>query len=677
MLDIGSPYTTMDEMPTYRADIDVANDNEARRKRNIALIVLAALILIATFGYFQTRYYLMDGLPDLPDKTTMWEMNLEPNLTLLDKDGVIIGHRGAHIGEPMKLTDMPAYVPNAFLAIEDERFYEHQGIDNKAILRAMIENTKSGRRAPGGSTLTQQLVKNMVLTPAKTYRRKFQEMWLAREMEQRLSKPEILELYLNRIPLGPRIFGVEAASQRYFGKTARDLTLSEASLLAALPQAPSRYNPVSNYDGALLRSELVLSRMLTNNMITPDEMDEASHSPPVIVSETETLISEDLIGHAFDYIAERAQTLVGSQHKDLVIQTTLDSNLQKKAADAITKILDKNEKSKKVSEGSLISLDTETGAVRAMIGGRKYSDSKFNRAIQAKRQPGSSFKSFVYAAALEEGFTPGTIRIDQPTQIDGWAPENYTKRYRGPMSIREALKHSINTIAAQVGAEIGPGRVADIAYRFGITSTMKPHYSISLGSSEVTLYDLTGAYTVFANEGRKIPKFIIENISNTSKTSLYTRNPTSPTRVYPAPYARQMTSILRDVIDTGTGHGARLGTRQAAGKTGTSQDYRDAWFIGFTADYTTGVWLGNDDNSPMRKITGGLLPVDVWKDFMRSAHKGLKLRPVSAPDPEVDDPVIQNQIAFYDNLVLALIAERDVASGAAPPQSGGPRTAGR
>ncbi len=661
----------MNDMPTYRADIDVANDNQKRRKRNIALIILSALVLIATFGYFQTRYYLMEGLPDLPDKSTMWEMNLEPNLTLLDKNGQVIGHRGPHLGQPMKLVDMPNYVADAFLAIEDERFYEHQGIDNRAILRAMFANTKSGNKGQGGSTLTQQLVKNMVLTPEKTYRRKFQEMWLAREMEQRLSKHEILELYLNRIPLGPRIFGVEAASNKYYGKSARDITLSEAALLASLPKAPSRYDPTSNYDGALNRSQLVLSRMAANNMISPKERNKAENTPPEIAGNADPIISSNQIGHVFDLIAEQAQGLVGSKHKDLIIKTTIDIELQKIAHASVVKVLDRNKKSKKVTEGSLVSIENQSGAIRALIGGRDYNASKFNRAAQAKRQPGSSFKSFVYAAALEDGFTPGTIRIDQPTEIAGWAPENYTKRYRGPMSIREALKLSINTIAAQIGAEIGPSRVAALATRFGITTNLRPEYSISLGSSEVTLLDLTGAYTVFANEGQKFTPYFIESVSNTAKVPLYTRRETSPGRVYAVPYARQMTSILRDVIDSGTGHGAQLGSRQAAGKTGTSQDYRDAWFIGFTANYTTGVWLGNDDNSPMRKITGGLLPVDAWKDFMSKAHKGLTNKPLSAPDPFVNDPQIINQIAFYDGLAEAFKAERDIASGA---NSGGGST---
>ena len=664
-------------MPTYRADIDVANDNTTRKKRNIFLVVLAVLCVLLAMGYFLTRNYLMDGMPNLPDKTTMWEMNLKPNMTLLDKDGRVIGHRGPMVGEPLKLADMPDHLSRAFLAIEDERFYEHAGIDQKAILRAVFANTKSGSKTQGGSTLTQQLVKTMILTPEKTYRRKFQEALLAHDMESILSKPEILELYLNRISLGPQIFGVEAAAQRYFGKSARDVTLSEAALLASLPKAPSRYNPVSNYDGAWNRAELVLQRMVVNEMITYDEMQAALAAKPVIAEDAAPLIDADVLGYAFDLISEQAHGLIGSNHQDLIVTTTIDVDLQNKAAETISTIVDKNKKSKKVSEGALVSIDNQTGAIRAMVGGRDYATSKFNRAYQAKRQPGSAFKAFVYAAALEDGFTPGTIRIDQPTEIGDWAPENYTKRYRGPMSLREALKLSINTIAAQVTAEIGPTRVANLATRFGITTEMRPEYSISLGSSETTLLDMTSAYMVFANEGLSIQPYFVTSITDTAKKPLYSRRNVSPVRAYPVPYARQMTSILRDVIDSGTGHGAQLGSRQAAGKTGTTQDYRDAWFLGFTADYTTGVWMGNDDNSPMRKITGGLLPVDAWKTYMLAAHKGLKRKPINAPDPLIDDPEIKAQIAFYGELETALVAERDIASGAQRPSGGAGGTAGR
>lgn len=651
-------------MQTFRADLEAVNDNRARSRNRWIVGVIIALSLIGVFGYIQAKAYLFDGLPSLPDKSTMWEMNLQPNTTLLDKNGEVLGHRGPYLGRPLKLTEMPRHLPDAFLAIEDERFYQHAGIDRKAILRAFFENSKSGKTTQGGSTLTQQLVKNMILTPEKTYRRKFQEAWLAYEMESMLSKPEILELYLNRIELGNRAFGIEAAAQRYFGKSAAKVNLAEAAMLAALPQAPSRLNPTKNYDAAWSRAKLVLQRMLVNSMITPAEMAAAENNPPVIKTEAE---GEDLepatLGHVFDMIQEKAKGLVGSKDKDLIIWTTLDPKMQLAAHDNLNRVIEKNGAKKKVTEGSLVSIDNVTGGIRAMVGGRNYSKSKFNRAAQAQRQPGSAFKSFVYAAALENGFTPGTVRIDQPTEIAGWAPENYTKRFRGPMTIREALKLSINTIAAQVGAEVGPAKVVDIGKRFGITTNLRSTYSIALGASEVTLLDLTQAYMVFANEGVKKSPYLIESVNNTSGENLYKRRELTPQRVYAVPYARQMTAMLRDVVDSGTGHGARLGKCQAGGKTGTSQDYRDAWFIGFSSDITTGVWLGNDDNSKMVNVTGGLLPVDVWKSYMLAAHKGVKCRPLFAPNPNDGDKDTLRFVQFYESLSQKLTEERNLASG--------------
>ncbi|MEP4051992.1 MAG: PBP1A family penicillin-binding protein [Litorimonas sp.] len=653
-------------MPTYRADInpvEVADSQRKRKRRTIALIVLAALSALVALAYFQTRHYLLKDLPSLPDKRTMWELNLQPNMTLLDKDGNEIGHRGPYIGKPMKLGQMPSYVGDAFLAIEDERFYEHAGIDNKAILRALFENTRAGEKTQGGSTLTQQLVKNIVLSPEKSYRRKFQEAVLARDMEAVLSKPEILELYINRIPMGPRVFGVEAAAQKYFGKSAKDINLAEAAMLAGLPQAPSRYNPSEHYDRALTRSTLVLNRMMANDMITAAQLQEAMENPPPLAEDAEPLISPDVIGYIFDMVAAQAPTLLSGDQKDLIVTTTIDTDKQLLAHKTLTAVLDKSGERKKVGDGALVSIDNRNGAILALVGGRDYSASKFNRAEQAKRQPGSSFKTFSYAAALENGFTPGTVRIDQPTEIGNWAPENYTRRYRGPMTMREALKLSINTIAAQVTAEVGPAQVAALANRFGIKSELRPEYSLALGSSEVTLQEMTHAYSVFANEGLLRPTHLITEIRNTSGAPLYTRRTVAGRRVYPVPYARQMTSMLRDVIDTGTGHGARLGKRQAGGKTGTSQDYRDAWFVGFTAQMTTGVWLGNDDNTSMRKITGGLLPVDIWKGYMLGAHKGQSSVALSAPDPNIEDGRAQELAAFYAEMSTAFIDERDAASG--------------
>ena len=654
-------------MPTFRADIDAANDNAAKRRRTIILSLLALIFLAIVIAFAFGRQFILGGIPQLPDKAQMWELNLEPNYTLVDTHGEIISHRGPHIGRPLKLSELPHHLPNAFLAIEDERFYTHPGIDRKAILRAFFENTKSGKTAQGGSTLTQQLVKNLVLTREKTYKRKVQEMWLAYEMEQILSKQEILELYLNRIDLGRRIVGIEAASQRYFGKSAREASLAESALLAAIPQAPSAFDPTRNFDAAWTRARLVLNRMRSNGFITTQDMTDAIKNPPEIKNTTENHLDTQMIGHVFDYATDRAHELIGRKNLDLIIQVTIDPEMQAHARASAEAVLEKESKRKLVSEAAVISTDNETGGIVAMIGGRDYSASKFNRAIQAKRQPGSSFKTFVYAAALEAGFTPGTIRIDRPTNIDGWEPENYTKRYQGPMTLREALKLSTNTIAAQVGAEVGPKRLVDIGHRFGLRTQLRPTYSLALGSSEVTLHDMVGAYMVFPNQGRRKSPYLIKRITNTSGEELYRRSNRQAERVYSNANTQQLTRMLQDVIETGTGHAASLGTRESGGKTGTSQDYRDAWFLGFTADYTTGVWMGNDDNSPMRKITGGLLPVDIWKSYMLKAHKGEKLRPLFPDSDAPKDTARAAVVNFYSQLGEALINERNLASGITPP----------
>ncbi len=650
-------------MYTFRADIGAANDNHAKRKRRWIWGVLLVFSLIFTVSYVQGKRYLLDGLPELPTKDTMWEMNVKPNMTLLDMDGKVIGHRGPYYGRPLKLTEMSSYLSDAFLAIEDQRFYEHPGIDKKAILRAVFENAKAGRKVQGGSTLTQQLVKNMVLSPEKTYKRKFQEMWLSYKMEQALTKPEILELYLNRIDLGHRAYGVEAAAQRYFHKSATQLNLAESAVLAALPKAPSAYDPTKHPIASQERAKLVLYEMMIQGKISPAEMSEAELNPAKIATDETSYIDDNTLGHVFDMVAERATGLVGSQTQDLIVRTTIDPKLQKIALSTLNSVIKKNEKRKKVRNGALVSIETETGAIRALVGGKNYQESKFNRATQALRQPGSSFKAFVYAAALEAGLTPGTVRVDEPVDIAGWKPKNYTNRYRGPMNLREALRLSINTVAAQVGAEIGPDKVVEIAQRFGITTKLGANYSIALGAAEVYLLDMTSAYMVFANQGLRRPAYIIDHISDTANATLYERKDSVPERVFAAPYARQMTGMLQDVIETGTGHGARLGKRQAAGKTGTSQDYRDAWFIGFTTDYTTGVWLGNDDNSPTNKITGGLLPVDTWKMFMLKAHKGKKYRPLQSHDPKEDDPRTRAMVVFYQGLAESFIEERNLANG--------------
>jgi len=661
-------------MATFRADIEDKKRRKARakeervasprfRKRRIALYSLGAVAVIGVAGLIGGRAYILKDMPSLPDKAAMWQLNLQPTVTLRDTQGRLVGHRGPDIGKPYALTELPRHVPDAVLAIEDERFFEHEGVDRKAILRAFVTNLREGGRAQGGSTLTQQLVKTMVLSPEKTYRRKMQEALLAQKLEQVLTKPEILELYINRTTMGVQVFGIEAASQLYFGKPATELTLGEAALLAGVPKAPSRLDPRENFDGAWTRAGLVLDRMVANNLISPAQAIEARANPPEIIDSVSAVLEEDALGYAFDYIVEEAKRLTNGEVEDLVITTTLDAEKMTQARDALIAALDKYGESKNVSEGAVVSLDNDTGAIRVMVGGRNYTDSKFNRAVQAERQPGSAFKPFVYAAALEDGFTPGTVRIDQKLTIDKWEPENYTKRYRGPMTLREALKLSINTIAAQVGAEVGPSRVAELGTRFGIGSELRQHYSLSLGSSEVNLTDLTGAFMVFANEGVRRPPYIIESITDSTGRTLFQRRPRNPERVYSREFARQMTSMMFDVIDTGTAYAAKFGNRELAGKTGTSQDYRDAWFVGYSAQITTGVWMGNDDNSEMKEVTGGLLPVDVWKSYMRKAHVGLPKTPLTKPDLSTIPAYRQQVVAFYSDLTEELESERNQAAG--------------
>lgn len=659
-------------MATYRADIHAVNDNRKKKRIKWGLTLFAAFIVASALVIFEGRRFFLDGLPELPTKESMWQLNIRPSVTLLDKDGDIIGHRGPYYGKPVRINELPPYLPNAFLAIEDQRFFEHAGVDNKAILRAIFANFKAQDKVQGASTLTQQLVKNMVLTPEKTYKRKVQEAILSKRLETKLTKAEILELYMNRMYLGGSSYGVEAAAQRYFGKSARDVTLAEAAMLAGLPQAPSKYDPRLNLAAAQLRAREVLRAMVDAGMITTEQMSEAEANPAVLIEREEREIPENILGFAFDMATESARGKVGGKAVDLVIYTTLDRELMLSGHAELNRVIEQYKDSRKVSEGSLVTLSTDDAAIVALIGGRDYNMSKYNRAAQAERQPGSAFKAFVYAAALENGFTPGTMRVDQPVNIGGWQPENYTEKYLGPMTLREALKLSINTVAAQVGAEIGPQRVVEIANRFGIRSKLGAHYAIALGASEVTLVDLTGAYMVFANEGRQYTPYLVSKVTDTRGNVLYDRKPRQAVRVYSEIYAHQMTSMLSDVVRSGTGYGAKLGDRQIGGKTGTSQDFRDAWFIGFTAQYATGVWMGNDDNSPMKKVTGGLLPVDVWAAHMRTAHKDLPNADLKTSDPDVNDPARLASIKFYQGLGDALVVERDLANGNNAGSAGSP-----
>lgn len=545
-----------------------------------------------------------------------------PTIQIVGIDGSILAQRGEMAGANVSLKDLPPYLPKAFIAIEDRRFYSHFGIDPVGILRALVTNVLHRGVSQGGSTLTQQLAKNLFLTQERTMQRKLQEVELAIWLERKHSKDEILELYLNRVYFGSGAYGVEAAAQKYFGKSAKNVTIAEAAMLAGLVKSPSRLAPNRNPEGAEARAQLVLAAMADANFIT-DAQAKASIGHP---SYNVKPVGAGTVNYVADWIGEVLDDLVGQIDESIKVETTIDPKLQSVAEAAIIDELAAKSVKFNVSQGALVAM-TPDGAVRAMVGGRNYSDSQYNRAVTAKRQPGSSFKPFVYLTALEQGLTPDTMRQDAPIEVKGWRPENYTHEYFGAVTLTQALAMSLNTVAIRLGLEVGPKNVVRTAHRLGISSKLEPNASIALGTSEVSMVELVGAYAPFANGGLAVAPHVVTRIRTLSGKLLYMRQPEERNQVVDPRHVGMMNTMMRETLISGTAKKAEIPGWPAAGKTGTSQDYRDAWFIGYTANLVTGVWLGNDDNSPTKKATGGGLPVEVWTRFMRAAHEGV---PVAA-----------------------------------------------
>jgi len=577
---------------------------------SVAGIVLA-IGIVALVGYSWSK---------LPP-TSEWKLPDRPaNVRIVSADGQLITNRADSVGQTLTLDEMPAYLPQAVIAIEDRRFYWHFGIDPIGLVRAMAANFRAGGIVEGGSTLTQQLAKNLFLTPERSFERKIQEVILAVWLEASLSKKEILELYLNRVYLGAGAYGVDAAAHRYFGKSARDVTLAEAAAIAALLKAPGRYSPIVNRKASEERTQLVLAAMHEQGYIT-------DRQASLALSE-EIKPVRDVAGgsgrYVADWVMDRLPSYVGSLDRDVVVETTIDLRMQALAAKALTATLDEDGGSHGVGQGAFVAMDP-SGGVKAMVGGRDYAQSQFNRAIEAHRQPGSAFKPFVYLAALEHGLFPETVRVDQPVSINGWKPENYSHEYHGPVTLQSALALSLNTVAAQLAAEVGPKTVAATARRLGILSPLTATPSIALGTSEVTLLEMTGAFATFANGGKGVIPHVIERIRTTDGHVLYQRTGSGPGAVVNPAYVGMMNSMLREVVDNGTGKRAAIPGWQVAGKTGTSQDFRDAWFVGYTADLVAGVWFGNDDSKPTKKASGGNLPAIAWQRFMAPALDGYPL----------------------------------------------------
>ena len=570
-------------------------------------IALIALIIVGSFLYFVAR---------LPDPILLTLDDRPPNLTILASDGTVLAERGLRRGY-VRLDRLPPYLPQAVIATEDRRFYNHLGVDPVGLVRAGMRNLIAGSVVQGGSTITQQLAKNLFLSPDRTMARKLEEAMYAIWLERRFTKDEILELYLNRVYFGGGTYGVEAAARRYFGRSARSVTLTQAALLAGLLKAPSRYAPTRSVELATTRVDVVLDNMVEAGFLTSAEAETAAAEPLRL----RTFSDETGYPYAVDWVAETLPEVVGNTEGDLVVETTIDAGLQRAAQLTLRQTLDAEGKDLDVSEGAVVVLDT-SGGIKALIGGRSYRSSPFDRAVKALRQPGSAFKPFVYLTALESGYTPDSIANDEPVTVDGWAPKNHTGTYRGAVTLRDSFAQSINTVAVKLADEVGRGNVVSTARRLGIRSELHDRPSLALGTAEVTPLELVAAYVPFANGGEGITPHIIARVRNGDGKLLYEYKGAGLARVVDESYVAEMNDMMNATMVSGTGRQAALPDQIAGGKTGTSQNSRDAWFVGYTAHYVGGVWVGNDDGSKMRNVTGGTLPAHIWHDIMVYAHEG-------------------------------------------------------
>ena len=591
--------------------------------------VWGLIALVAFFAVFAT---------DLPDTSKMFDVKRQASISYLDRSGGLIAVRGSQFAPPVNLDELPSYVPAAFVSIEDKRFYHHFGFDLWGITRSVFADLKAGHTVQGASTITQQLARNLFLNPNQNIRRKAQELILAVWLEHKFSKKQILALYLNRVYFGEGAYGIEAASQRYFNKPASQLTLGESALLAGLMKGPSRYSPVSATDRAARRASVVLNTMVKTHAITAEQRD-AAFREPVHVSAT---LASQKAQYYVDWVDQQVRALVGQPVEDLVVETTLDLPIQINAEHAVRTVIERDAKARGVSQAALVAMDGE-GRIRAYVGGGDYVASQFDRASQAQRQAGSSFKPFVYLTAMEAGRTPDTPVVDEPLTIGNWSPHNFTNKYLGPITLQGAFAESVNTVAARLANEVGTATVAQTAHRLGITSDIQTGPSMALGAVEVSPLEMAQAYSAFGNGGLRTKGYGIERIRTATGRVLYDHNlGLAPrTRVINQPALGEMIQIMRQVLISGTGVRAKVPGRDLAGKTGTTSDYRDAWFVGYTGGFTAAVWTGRDDNTPMKRVTGGSAPADIWKMFMAASLPRLNVQAIPGGTVTADPPPTQ------------------------------------
>ena len=580
---------------------------------------------------------------DLPDPKKLWESNRPVSVQIIDRNGRDILVRGAAVERPVDIEVLPFHIPVTFLATEDERFRNHIGIDPRALLRALWQNLKAKRYVQGGSTLTQQLTKNIFLTPEKTLSRKAQEMMLAIWMERDFTKDELLEMYLTRIYFGSGAWGLENASLRYFNKPASELSLAEVAMLSGLLRAPSSLNPVANFDRATQRQHVILDSMDAQGLLGENIAAAAKSEPLTIHKPKNTEGAQYFV----DWIWADLESHIGVPTQDIIVQTTLDIEAQAASQAALSAHLDPERGAR---QGAVISLDG-TGGVRALVGGQDYGESQFNRATQAVRQPGSAFKPFVYLTALRAGKSPWDLIIDAPITIEDWTPENFSTTHRGPITLTQSLASSLNTVAVTLGEEVGRDSVIATAEQLGLKN-LKPYRSLALGAQGQTPLALAESYLPFANWGAKRDAYGILSISTADGTPLYDRAAPKGAIVLTAPELADMNYMLSEVVERGTGRRARVDGHMIAGKTGTTNDFRDAWFVGYAPDRVTAVWVGNDENTEMDEVTGGTLPAMIFQETMAAQLSGApdaKLPISTQPDWARKDAQLQNLLSRLED----------------------------
>ena len=628
--------------PSRRPRVAAAARGRAASRRGLVRVgVLTLWLLIIGAGI--VGYFALT----LPDTSRLVQSQRRPSVTILAADGSLLATYGDMFGRALSLGEMARDLPQAVIATEDRRFYSHFGIDLIGLLRAALTDLAARHVVEGGSTITQQLAKNLFLTPERSFARKIRETLLALWLEHEFTKNQILEIYLNRVYLGAGTYGVDAAAHRYFARSASRLDLYQSAMIAGLLKAPARFNPTRDRELAAARTAQVLANMIEAGYITAGEAAAAERE--------QTSLGAIPLAHSAnryfaDWVATQLADFIGPNSRDLRVVTTLDPRMQEEAEAAVAATLARDGPRRAIGQAALVAMSPD-GAVRAMVGGRSYDSSQFNRATQAQRQPGSAFKPFVYLAGLEAGLKPSDHFVDQPIKIGGWRPRDFVNRYQGDMTLAEALAQSINTIAVQVALRAGVDNIVAAAHRLGISSPLTRDASIALGADDVNLMELTSAYAPFANGGMGVWAYGIAEVSDRGGHVLFRRNGSGAGRVVSPELVAEMNEMLAGVIDHGTGHNARL-PRPAAGKTGTTQDYRDAWFIGYTADLVAGVWFGNDDNAPMDKVEGGSVPASTWRRFMLAATRSMPVRalPGSGPPPEVSVTSSASQ-GFFDRLL--------------------------